>query len=1060
MHQPFRLAIGLALVMTCGVSTAAAQSLLTGGLLGTVTDTSNRATATVDVVARDIDTNREASATTDVQGRFRLPGLPPGHYIVEAIAAGVKSATANVVVEVGRWTTVEVTLGSGSADSGSEQARMAGTNPAGQDFSVNLAQTTFDDLPNNGRRWSTFANFTPATTQDGPVAGVSFRGISGLLNNTNIDGGNNTQAFSSNERGGTRVGYGIGLASIREVHINLSNHSAEYGRAAGGSLSAITKSGTNTLRGSAFFYDRDNKWGARNPRGFQNVSIDGVPTLVALKPVDRRFQFGGTLGGPLFENRLFFFGSYDQQRRRFPAISTPNDPAFFGTVNRGTAGAGLKAPGRALTDAQIDSTLGFLHSLVGEVPRRGDQTIYTPRIDWHMTRRHAVSATYNRLRWNSPAGFDTAPTSNKGRASFGHDFADIEWMTLGLLSRISSGLINELRGHFGRDHEFALGQPPSPGEPLSGPHGKPPSIGIASGIAFGTPTALDARAFPDERRWQYADTVTVTLRNHTLKAGFDFDHVDTQRDHLPVAEGNYGSATLNDFIVDYANFASAGVLRAAGSVCSNSTRIAGHCYAGNYTQSFGRAAFRFKTSEYSVFLQDDYRLSSRATLNLGVRYEYQQLPEPQAPNLLPNLSGQLFGPEQTHRLPSDTNDWEPRLGFAYTLGGTGRTVIRGGYGSYHGRIPNGLISDAINRTGTAQSQNTLQFNPTTGAAGAPIFPNTFAGSPDVPASPNIVLFDPRFQRPLVHESDIVFEHELGSNTVLSATYLFSAGRNLPTFVDVNLPAPTSRSYAVVGGEFDGRILPVSPFYAGSRPDPRFAIVTAVRSLIESEYHGFVVRLNRRLTNGLQFDGHYTLSKSTDNGQSSSSFVISHHPSNPLDLSADHGPSDFDARHKLTATAVWAVPSPGSNHRLARALLDGFTVSTVFFARSGQPYSAAVGGSPAGGLRAGITGGGLPSLSRFPLFSRNAFRRPKIVNVDLRISRRFRITGKTTLELLGEAFNLLNRTQVTEVNAGMYVIGGTAAASTLTFDPAFQTVSAAGNNLVRERQLQVAVRMAF
>ena len=197
--------------------------------------------------------------------------------------------------------------------------------------------------------------------------------------------------------------------------------------------------------------------------------------LVALKPVDTRYQFGGAVGGPLLENRLFFFASHDQQRRNFPAISTTSDPAFFDTVDRGTAGAGLKAPNRALSDAQIDSTLAFLNSLTGEVPRRSDQTIYTPKVDWHMTSRHTLSATYNRLRWNSPAGIDTAPTINRGRASIGDDFVNIDWITVGVVSRISSRLVNELRSQFGRDHEFQFSQTPAPGEPLTGPQGKPPA---------------------------------------------------------------------------------------------------------------------------------------------------------------------------------------------------------------------------------------------------------------------------------------------------------------------------------------------------------------------------------------------------------------------------------------------------------------------------------------------------------------------------------------------------------------------------------------------------------
>jgi hypothetical protein len=1058
MRQPSRSTIVLGLFVTCIGPTAAAQSVVTGAITGTLTDASKKAMQAVDVMARNVATNREASATTDDEGRFRIVGLQSGHYTVEVTDPGLTSfAVANVVVEVGRATTVEVSLDSGTVDA---PTHMPGINAMRQDFSVSLNQTSFNDLPNNGRRWSNFAILAPATAPDGPFGAVSFRGISSPLNKTTIDGGDNDQALLANERGGTRIAYGIGLASIREVHINVSNYSAEYGGAAGGVINAITKSGTNTFHGSAFLYDRDNTWGARNPRGFQSVLINGAPNLVALKPVDTRYQFGAAVGGPLLQNRLFFFGSYDQQRRNFPAISTTSDPVFFDSVDRGAADPGLKAPSRALSDAQIDSTLAFLIGLTGEVPRRGDQTIYTPKVDWHMTNLHTLSATYNHLRWKSPAGIETAPTINRGRASFGDDFVNIDWITVGLVSRISSRLVNEMRSQFGRDHEFQFSQTPAPGEPLTGPHGKPPSIEIRGGINFGKRPDLDARAVPDEKRWQCADTVTLILRNHIIKSGFDFSRVNTLRDDLLYEDGGYTYATLNDFIIDYANFAAAGALRAEGRVCANSARIAGQCYTGGFNQAFGRSAFGFTTNDYSFFVQDDYRLSSRMTLNLGLRYEYQQLPKPQAANPLSNLPGALFGPEQTRSFPSDKNDVEPRLGFGYDVRGTGRTTIRGGYGIYHGRIPNATIAFAINSTGTTESQSIFQFNPAISPSAAPVFPKTFTGSPGAAVSPNLVVLDPNMQRPSVREGNLVFEHALGSNTVLSAAYLFTVGYDLPTFADVNLPAPTSRTYAIIGGDFDGQTVTVSPFFGGPRPDQRFGVITAIRSLITSKHHAVAVQLNRRLTEGLQFESSYTLSKATDNGQSSSIFPGSNYPSNPFDLSADHGPSDFDARHKFTATAVWSSASRWSNHRLAHAILKGFTTSMVFFAKSGAPHSAGVGGSPAGGLRAGITGGGGPSLSRFPFFSRNAFRLPKIVNVDLRVSRRFRITHKANLEILGEAFNLLNRTQITELNTRMYVAGGTAAASTLTFDPSFQTVMAAGNNVVRERQLQFGVRLEF
>ena len=239
---------------------------------------------TANVVARSVDTRREATATSDDEGRFRIVGLQPGDYIIEVTAPGFTSLpVANAVVEVGRSTTVDISLNSDPAHSGLAPTGMPGINTTRQELSVNLNQTAFDDLPNNGRRWSNFALLAPATTPDGPLGAVSFRGISSLFNSNAIDGGNNDQALLANERGGTRIAYGIGLASIREVHINVSNYPAEYGGGAGGVINAVTKSGTNTFHGSAFFYDRDNAWGARNPRGFQTVLINGAPHVVRVE---------------------------------------------------------------------------------------------------------------------------------------------------------------------------------------------------------------------------------------------------------------------------------------------------------------------------------------------------------------------------------------------------------------------------------------------------------------------------------------------------------------------------------------------------------------------------------------------------------------------------------------------------------------------------------------------------------------------------------------------------------------------------------------------------------
>jgi Carboxypeptidase regulatory-like domain len=190
-------------------STAAAQSVMTGAIIGTLADSSKNAIGTVHLVARNIDTNHETFATTDGDGRFRIVGLQPGTYIVEISTPGF-NAIENIVVEVGRATIVEASRSFSSADPGHESSRPPGITTTEPNFSVNLNQISFNELPNSGRRWSNFAILAPATVLDGSFGAVSYRGISSLLNNNTIDGGANDQAFQSQERGGTRIGYGIG----------------------------------------------------------------------------------------------------------------------------------------------------------------------------------------------------------------------------------------------------------------------------------------------------------------------------------------------------------------------------------------------------------------------------------------------------------------------------------------------------------------------------------------------------------------------------------------------------------------------------------------------------------------------------------------------------------------------------------------------------------------------------------------------------------------------------------------------------------------------------------
>ena len=1073
--------ISFAFVLVFAFSVAAfAQSTTTGSIGGSVTNPAKEVVPGAAVTVRNMETNKEDTATTDDTGRFKVANLPPGRYAVTVNASGFSPLTQeNVVVEIGRETGLEVAVQvgpvTGTVDVSAEAPVI---NTTQQDFSTNINQTSINELPINGRRWSNFALLTPGAVPDGTFGLISFRGISGLLNNNTIDGGDNNQAFFAEERGRTRISYSISQAAIREFQVNTSSYSAEYGRSAGGVVNAITKSGTNEFHGGLFYYQRNNKWGARNPLATRTQLINGVFTPVGFKPEDVRHQFGGTIGGPIVKDKAFFFFSYDQQKRDFPGLSIFSSNTFL-NLSSGTRNALL---GRGLTGAQIDSTLNFLSSISGPVPRTGDQKLFLPKLDWVINDRNTMTVSYNRLRWESPAGVQTQATNTRAIDNFGDDFVEIDALNVKLASTLTPMLLNEFRFQWGRDNETQFSQAPAPGEPTNAPNGRSPQTFIQNGFSFGMPEFLDRAAFPDERRWQFADTVTLTHGNHTFKWGGDINFVKDIINNLRFFGGEFnytGANGLPDFIVDYVNFTTNGGIRslvpgaansptANNGFCVGSTRRAGKCYAGNFNQGFGILGLTMKTTDFNYFVQDDWRVSPRLTLNLGLRYEYQLNPDPI--NVNPSLP-------QTDNSVDDRNNFGPRIGFALDVSGDGKTSVRGGWGLYYGRVINSTVYNALINTGIgidrAQRQFTTSANnlPTACTAATPtplnadncpflpIYPNLLpASNPPVGA---IQFFDDDFQLPQIHQWDFILEREIARNTVVSASYLGSFGNSLPNFVDTNLPAPSRFvTLNVVGGPFAGASY-LTPLFTGPRPDTRFAQLTEIRSNVYSKYHALVLQANRRLTAGLQFQTNYTLSRASDNGQTSQTFTANNVPFNAFDQSNEDALSAFDRRQKFVASVVYS-PNPFSDGA-AKHIFNGWTFAPILNAFSGQRFTGNVSGNinpQTFGLASNQTpGGGVNGsggASRFAHVPRNFFKQPNIWYVDMRVSRRFSITEGTKLELLAEGFNVFNRTQVTLVQGTLYNLSG----NTLTFNTPFGSTTGADSTLFRERQVQFAARFEF
>jgi len=930
---PLVLLCLLTALLTGHPPTLAQQAVTSASLSGRVEDAGGAAVSGATVVVSNLETNQRQAAVTDEEGRYRFPYLRVGAYQLKVEQTGFAALNVRLTLTVGQALDVPLKL-----------------SVAGLVESVNVAET---DAPLVETARTQVAETVVSKEVDSlPLNGRNYLDLAALS-----PGVTRTNPVANQRFPETSAVPGTGLSITGQRFINngfvvdglSSNDDAAdlagtfYSQEVIREFEVITSGGIAEFgRAAGGFVNIITQSGTNDLRGrvygfLRNQRFDARNPLSPTKDPLTQAQYGASLGGPLRRDRTFFFTNFEQTRLNNAVVITVS-PANVAAVN-----------------ARLDQ-IGYAGPRVstGVVPTGFDTTNFLFRADHRAGERHQLTARYNLYDIES---LNARNVGGLNAVSRGTALADRDQTFAGsLVSTLSPRTLNEARFQYTRSRLTAS---------VNDEAG--PAVNISGVANFGTatfsPTARDLDTF------EVVNNVTTQRGAHSLKGGVNFLHNRVRVTFPGALQGVYTFQSLANF------------------------------QAGRYAtfqQAFGEEGQSQSNPNVGLFAQDEWKPRPDLTVNLGLRYDAQFLPDP---------------------VRTDANNFAPRVGVAYSpdfLGRERRTVVRASYGVYFDRLPLRATSNALQRDGSKYRVAVLSF----GQAGAPVFPNVLTEFP-----PNLLIsittIDPNIRNAYSQQASLQVERELSGAMSLSVGYLHVRGAHIVLSRNVNVPRfPASAGVPNLG-----------------RPDPRFANVSRFESSGDSYYDGMLVSFKRRFSRWAQARVSYTLSKAIDDVGNAFFFT----PQDNFNLRDERGLADNDQRHRLAVSGSFEAPAAAGGGSSFRRALSGLQLSYIFQYGSALPFNVVTGGDRNNDTNVNDRPAGV---------GRNTGRGFDYASLDLRLSRRFRLSERVNLETIVEGFNVLNRANLQLPN-NTFGTGQTPPAS-------FGRPTAADN----PRQVQFGLRLNF